>query len=361
MRALLLSGYDASSHRHWREIVSGGLPQWDWETYTLPPRHFSWRVRGNALYLAEEIARSPNRQRELLLATSMVDLATLKGLVPELSSLPTIVYFHENQFDYPDNASRHGLVEAQLTSLYSALAADLLLFNSDFNRQGFFAGARDLLKRLPDCVPPGVVDRLEESSAVLPVPISEVDAAPGDSDGPLQLVWNHRWEYDKGPAELLELVRGLVASEIEFCLHVVGQQFRSRPSEFEELHAVLASAGRLGQWGTIEKREDYLAVLSRSHVVLSTALHDFQGLSVLEACAAGCSPLVPARLVYPEWFAEEYLYRGPADAVARIQQLSRLRESGLPLPRADVSGFFSRQLLPEYERIIRSQLRGNSV
>src|SRR5690606_31607509 len=49
MRILLLSAYDADSHRRWREGLVRELPQHAWTVLALPPRHFSWRIRGNAL------------------------------------------------------------------------------------------------------------------------------------------------------------------------------------------------------------------------------------------------------------------------------------------------------------------------
>jgi hypothetical protein len=44
-------------------------------------------------------------------------------------------------------------------------------------------------------------------------------------------------------------------------------------------------------------------------MVLSTSLHEFQGLAVLEAVQLGCIPILPNRLVYPELFNSTYLYK----------------------------------------------------
>jgi hypothetical protein len=47
MRVLLLSPYDAHSHRRWRKGLVAAFPDWQWTVLTLPPRFFLWRVRGN--------------------------------------------------------------------------------------------------------------------------------------------------------------------------------------------------------------------------------------------------------------------------------------------------------------------------
>ena len=49
--------------------------------------------------------------------------------------------------------------------------------------------------------------------------------------------------------------------------------------------------------------------------MLSTATHEFQGLSVLEAVARGCIPVLPDRQVYPELFDAEYIYDDCGDDV----------------------------------------------
>lgn len=366
MRVLLLSAYDAPSHRHWHQCLREGLADWDWQLLTLPPRHFSWRVRGNPLHWSIAERAVLERPYDLLLATSMVDIATLRGLVPALAGMPAVMYFHENQFAYPEGRGEHGMLEAQMASLYSALAADLLLFNSDYNRSSFLAGSEELLKRLPDFVPDGIATGLSNKSYILPVPISVPPhappvAAPGlDSQG-IQVLWNHRWEYDKGPAQLLEIVELLLAGDSVFTLHMVGQQFRERPPEFATLAARLDKAGALGHQGYVENAESYQGLLCACDVVLSTALHDFQGLAVLEACAAGCTPVVPDRLVYPEWFAPEFRYADSRQAVARLANLATLKDRGAALPRADVSAFYGERLLEEYRGLLRSQLKANSV
>ncbi|BFM07605.1 hypothetical protein GCM10025791_00560 [Halioxenophilus aromaticivorans] len=278
---------------------------------TLPARHFSWRMRGNSLTWGLGNYPELEADYDLILATSMVDLTALRGFRPHLAKVPTVVYFHENQFAYPASLLQQGLVEIQLTSLYSALVADRVLFNSRYNMDTFLTGGRRLLKKMPDAVPVGLMDSIQNKSHVLPVPLDDsqgrtrCQSAAGSKV--LEIVWNHRWEWDKGPDILLRLVstlaqRHLLDNSLRF--HVIGQQFRRVPKEFEQIELLLVEHQALGAWGYVESRESYLKLLSQSHMVLSTARHDFQGLALLEAVMAGCIPAVPRRLAYPEWFGE---------------------------------------------------------
>ena len=102
MKILLLSAYDADSHRYWRKHLVENFPEHQWTVLSLPGRYFSWRIRGNSLSWAfGEQSEKLKRQYDLVIATSMTDLFSLRGFIPSLGNIPTLVYFHENQFDYP--------------------------------------------------------------------------------------------------------------------------------------------------------------------------------------------------------------------------------------------------------------------
>lgn len=359
MRILLLSAYHAASHALWAEGLMRALPEHNWTLLSLPPRNFSWRVRGNSLSWALLEKQRLCRAYDLIVATSMTDLSALKGLRPELASVPAVLYFHENQFAYPASAEQLDSLEPKILSIYSALAADRLLFNSDFNRRTFIAGAEALLKKMPDFCPlPAINERLA-NNAVLPVGLSmpgQVKSRGGSQR--LHVLWNHRWEYDKGPERLLALLQTSDQLGLEVDFSIVGQQFRQQPEAFAEIARCLRSSASLGcvNWGYLGNAKAYNDLLGEADLVLSTAIHDFQGLAVLEAVAAGCRPLLPRRLCYQEWFGEAYFYDSYNDDIAAeaasaarcLGELAAAKGGGLSAP--DVSQFAWSALAPRYTR-----------
>lgn len=371
MKALVLSAYDARSHQLWRENLYGMFPQIHWSELILPPRYYSWRVRGNSLSWAFNHRDTLTDNYDFILSTSMTDLSALRGFVPQLGSVPTAIYFHENQFAYPDNpaaaAQHRGSVEPQLLSIYTALCADEVIFNSQYNKSSFLAGAKRLLRKLPDHVPQGLVQSLE-SASVIPVPLTPAlfttrSRTLANTSPTLDIVWNHRWEFDKGPALLLAIVQLLVNQGTEFRLHVLGQRFRQCPEEFTTIAQLLKSHYQQlgitpGHWGFIESRADYDALLCESDVVLSTATHDFQGLAVLEACAQGCAPLAPHCMAYPEYLAAQNLYPLNADvqasaahAVDTLVQWAKDKRAQRVLPLIDATQFSPHALRSAYSSL----------
>lgn len=369
MRVLLLSAYAAASHLHWQRSLLAMFPDWQWQVLTLPPRHFSWRIRGNPLYWSLSERALLEDDYDLLVATSMVDLATLRGLVPALAGLPSLLYFHENQFDYPQQSGRHSLVEAQMVSLYSALAADRLVFNSAYNRDTFLAGVDALLRKLPDRVPDGVATMLAGKSTVLPVPIDMEGQNSTDNpwsgacacypQRPLRLVWSGRFEHDKGGDTLWHTLSELDSLGLDYELAMTGQQFRSAPAVFSRIETGFSH--RLVQFGYLAEIADYRALLCAADVVLSTAQHEFQGLAVLEAVASGCLPAVPDRQAYPEIYPREFLYPSygndaESEGVAAAALVSRLG-STLELGNAlvpDVSLYETVQLQGRYAKLFQA-------
>jgi len=313
-RILLLSAYDARSHRYWHQSMVAQFPQYDWHVLTLKDRFFAWRMGGNALsFKAQFDAYLCRGDYDRVIATSMTDLSTLRGLYPKLTEIPNTLYFHENQFAYPENNKQQGLLEIQIRNIYAAIAADHLTFNTNYNRTTFLQGVEAFCKKMPDGLPKNLVEQLAQKSSLLAVPIADDCCSTRPSKiketGRLQVVWNHRWEHDKGPETLLELLRlcqTTTTNMAEITFHILGQKFRQIPQAMEMITQHHAS--QCQTLGFIESRAAYIQVLQSADVVLSTAHHDFQGIAMLEAVACGCLPIAPNRLVYPELYPKSNLY-----------------------------------------------------
>lgn len=332
MNILLLSAYHARSHAYWAEQLQRRLPEFNWRSKVLSARHFNWRIRGNPLSwlsIEQELADFPV---DCIVSTSMVDLATLRGLCPALARTPALLYCHENQFAYPDSGAAPTRLEPLMVNLYSALSADSLCFNSDFNRDSFLAGVEQFLARMPDALDrPAVLARLQGKSRVLPVPLQAAESgdAPNSTgakraEAPI-LLWNHRWEYDKGPDGLLAVIRTFRDAGEPVRWAIVGESFRKRPPAFDAIERMAQQGDiEIACWGFVEDAAEYRQLLSEASVVLSTALHDFQGLAIQEAVLAGACPLVPDRLAYPQWFGEAHRYQSsPEDVMAEARSALR--------------------------------------
>ena len=366
MHILVLEAYDGGSHGRFLD----GLIAHSRHEFTrlgLPARKWKWRMRGSAIYFATELSREPCPNNvDLLFTSDMTAVADLRALLPKaLGHKPIVCYFHENQLTYPIPDESQRDYQYGFTNITSCLAADAVWFNSRYHLDSFLAGADSLLRKMPDYVPEGLVERIAEKATVMPLGLDEglslndtpsadtcadswstnaaCDPPTGDSlykghanASPLvdptedrgvgpTVLWNHRWEYDKNPDEFFETLLDLDRSGVAFRLVVAGQQFRDCPAIFEAAQRLLAH--RVDHYGYAADRDEYVRLLQRSDIVVSTAVHEFFGLSVLEAIAAGCYPLLPRRLSYPELLParahSQHLYSNGADLRDKLERLCR--------------------------------------
>ena len=340
-----MSAYRADSHAAWADVLSTTQGDFRWRVLELPGRYFSWRIRGNPLSWLDSL---PSETPDRIVASSMVDLATLKGLNPRLAAVPSLYYFHENQFAYPAGEGQHRSLEPRMVQLYGALAAERLVFNSRFNRDTFLCGVDRLLTEMPDAVPAGVAQRLAGKSVILPVAIRPIVGEASDERDAALVVWNHRWEHDRQPALFAEAMVRLAEEGIPFRLALLGRRPDRAPEPLSLLRRRLPD--RIVADAMLP-RDAYRKLLSRAGIVVSTTRHEFQGLSVLEAASAGARPLVPDALCYPELYPAAYRY--PADDVDAL--LARLREwlsHGLP-PPVDVSCWSLDHLKPAWKTLLQ--------
>jgi glycosyltransferase involved in cell wall biosynthesis len=280
-----------------------------WTFLTMPARRWRWRMHGAAIHLAREAAtllRGGHGRAEapfhLIFASDFLNVAQFKALAPEaVARLPVVTYFHENQLSYPLEPGQRRDPQYAFINLATGLASREAWFNSAFHRDAYHAAVRGLLAKMPDFVPPDLVDGLLARSRVVPPGANLAPFADGrcrERRPPLTILWNHRWEFDKNPEAFCEVLFFLADEDVPFRLAVVGEAIRKWPPVFEKARRRLAD--RLVRFGYIPDRQAYEEQVRRSDVVVSTAFHEFFGLPVVEAIAAGCFPLMPARLSYPE-------------------------------------------------------------
>ena len=302
---LILEPYAGDSHLQLVRGMQRWLP-FAFRVITMPARKWKWRMRGAALHLATLLAAEA--PADVLFCSSLLSLTDLVALGPRwLRDARKVVYFHENQFVYPRRLYKEWDFHFALTNLTTALAADAVVFNSAFNRDSMLEGVPKLLKKFPDFRLHGVEQRVAEKSHVLPVPLDPSEFPPPQpKQGAIRIVWNHRWEHDKDPQTFFTALFALQEQGVPFSLCVLGQRFKESEKIFDQARERLAA--QIAHWGYAESRSEYLRLLATGDVVVSTALQEFFGVAVLEAVRAGCFPMVPNRLVYPELYPSTCLY-----------------------------------------------------
>ena len=319
MKILVLEPYYGGSHKSFLKGLQRHLPM-RFELLTLPARKWKWRMRLAAPFLAGLMQEMEVPDR--VLCSTFVDVATLRALAPPwIRQVEVLTYYHENQFVYPVRVDDQRDFHFALTNYTTALASDRLAFNSSYNRTSFLDGVAGILKKAPDMKTGPWVDSIRAKSTILHpgMEFDDIDEEPrAVKKGPPVIVWNHRWEHDKNPEDFFNALYVLDRKGIDFSLVMLGQSFARMPEIFSIARQRLNH--RVLHWGYVKDRTEYVRWLRRGDLVVSTAIHEFYGISVLEAVRAGCRPLLPDRLSYPEFFSAEYLY-GPRELPGRLADL----------------------------------------
>lgn len=327
---MFVEPYLTTSHAAFAQGLMKHVPA-RWTLLGLPGRHWRWRMRGAAAFLATQAGELLAHPWDALVCSDMLGLAELRGLVPSLAQVPALVVFHENQLAYPaqgraDQRQQDRDLYLAFSNLTTALAARRVVFNSGFHRDQFLAAARELLGRLPDMRPTGLAQAIAAKSNALPMPIDPSEAkgqARLPRTGPLRILWNHRWAQDKAPERFFAALENLAAQGLEFQVAVVGPAPAKPPAVFAVAREALGR--HIVQWGHADDRIEYWARLFWADVVVSTALQEYFGLSVAEAVWAGCRPLLPDALVYPELYPARFFYP-PDELIPALTELTRRPE-----------------------------------
>jgi glycosyltransferase involved in cell wall biosynthesis len=384
MRILYLDPFHGGSHA----AVAEGFARHSRHDITLLTLSIAggwrWRMRGAAITLARQLREHVREQPgtfDLIIVTDMFDLAAFLGLTRDLTAgVLVALYFHENQLTYPLPPGRARDLAFPWINYTGTLAADTICFNSDFHRRAFFQALPALLGRFHDHQELDLIDGIAAKSCVLP---PGIDLTRLDSESPLQIVdcrlqiaqpnlqstiynlqspvilWNSRWEYDKGPKAFFDALRELAARGLDFRVIVAGEHID--PNEPNFLAAREWLGPRVLAWGFAPDLAAYRAMLWQSDIVVSTAIQEFFGISVIEALYCGCVPVLPRRLSYPELLPAEHhdacLYDDgalPDRLAATLRDLPALKQRNF---RAVAQQYDWSRMAPQWDAALE-QIRG---
>lgn len=320
-RVVLVETWFRGSHAAWARSVAD-RSRHDVVLCTLPGVHWKWRMQGGPVSVAGALPSAIDELGgvDLLLASGAVDLSALLGLArPHLDGVPAVLYLHENQLTYPLAPGELRDLTYAMVTWRSMLAADHVVLNSRYHRDELLGALPGFLRNFPDHRRLDLLEDLRERTSVIGVGI-DVERFRPPPDGPQQrsagaaprILWNHRWEHDKDPARFVAAMTRLAATERRFELVVAGSHL---PDE-----RVLADLGPLRERtvhvGTATEA-GYPQLLRGCDLVVSTARHEFYGVAVAEAMAAGAVPVLPRGLAYDELvpapLQDEVLYRDDAE------------------------------------------------
>ena len=300
MNIALIEPYYGGSHQAWADGYAANSGN-EVTLVTHEARFWKWRMHGAHLTLAADLAAAVDEPPDMVLASSMMSVGAFAGAARQtIGNAPIAVYFHESQFAYPLSPLDRPDLTYPMLNWSSAAVADLVIFNSEFHRSLFLEEAERFLRQFPDRRHAHLLESVDEQSIVLPVGVDLRRIGPpskGADSGPPLILWNQRWEHDKGPDEFVAMLETLVAEDLDFEVAVVGEQFVSSPESFDRLPDLLGN--RLVAFGFLPDSE-YVDLLRRADIVVSTAEHEFFGIAIVEAVAACAFPVLPNRLVYPE-------------------------------------------------------------
>ena len=362
MRILIIEPYFTGSHEAW----ANGYRQYskhEVEILSLSGHHWKWRMHGGAVTLARKFLEGRFRP-EVIIATDMLDLSTFLALTrSRTSQTPIYLYFHENQITYP-RAKGDRDVEKERDhhygwiNLVSALSSHRVYFNSQYHLDDFFKALPKFLKQFPDKNEMLRVEELKEKSSVLHLgmefsPFLTKASLNPDSDKPPLILWNHRWEYDKGPEVFFRVLWHLKVQGYSFRLAVLGESFSNQPPIFSKAKDLFKQ--EIIHWGYVKSPERYAEILTEAEVLPITSLHDFFGISFVEGLYANCIPFVPKGKVYEEHIPEneqsKFLYKDEKDLIAKMKNFLENPEKfrGL-LPRNWVNKYDWKTLAPTYDK-----------
>ncbi|MEM9546956.1 MAG: DUF3524 domain-containing protein [Bacteroidota bacterium] len=334
MKILLLESFYTSSHQQWADgLITHSKHKF--HLISLPGRHWKWRMHHAGVHFAHEILKLDDKF-DIILCSDLMNIAEFRGTLSALgnskswfTNVPVITYFHENQITYPwseddpdvklKRDNHYGWI-----NFVSCLGSDYILFNSVFHKESFLQALPAFLGQFPDNNHHSLLDSIRRKSDVLPIGLDLSDLSQSrikESKTPI-ILWNHRWEYDKNPDLFFNTLFQLADKNLDFQVIIAGESYKNYPKIFD--HARVRLKDRILHFGFASSRREYYQLLLSSDILPVTSNQDFFGISAVEAIAAGCFPILPNRLAFPEHLNEpeyaNHYYHTPSELLHKTRQ-----------------------------------------
>jgi glycosyltransferase involved in cell wall biosynthesis len=334
-------------------------------------------MHGGSVTLAREFLALQDIP-DVLLATDMLDLGTFLALTRNRThNLNAALFMHENQLTYPlPEEAGQGAMRRQggerdqhyaFINYSSMMTAELIVFNSRFHLRELLGALPRFLGQFPEYRELQNLEAIENKCRVSPVGIDwrflrEQQVRMSPREVPL-ILWNQRWEYDKNMAEFFSALDCLASEGVAFEVALCGQAFQKQADEFQP------QIDRLGPrvvHSGYAPEALYTKLLGEADIVVSTALHEFFGISIIEAIACRTFPIVPNRLSYPEVIPSEFhsdcLYNSFGTMLEKLRVALKDREN-TGRQASELSErmelFDWRKVAPAYDELLEETVGGS--
>jgi len=289
--------------------------------FTLPNQLWRCRMKESASEIIQNVDNLG--EFDLIFATSLFNVAELKALIGPTCP-PVVLYVHENQHTYPRSNQQKRDLHVEWIDFMNTVTADFVIYNSDFHRNSYHQALRTFIQQIPHTTlsPEYWIKRAQERSITLYPGTDTPDnfSKPYSVNNVPRIIWNHRWEYDKQPILFLKTLIQCMDAGYNFEVILLGESPSTPSKKYKTLINQLSK--RIFHYGYVESRKGYFSLLASGDIVVSTAIQENFGLSIVEAIQCGCFPLLPNRLSYPEIIPEEYhtsvLYNNDYELFSRL-------------------------------------------
>ncbi|XP_056611615.1 glycosyltransferase-like domain-containing protein 1 isoform X2 [Triplophysa dalaica] len=333
MSVLLLEAFNGGSHKQLLDLLQETVE--DCVSFTLPAKKWHWRARTSALYFMQAVPASSLYR--VLFTSSVLNLAELVALRPDLGRLKKVLYFHENQLVYPVRKSQERDFQYGYNQILSCLVADVVAFNSSFNMESFLSSISTFMKTMPDHRPKDLDRLIRPKCRVLHFPIRFPEVT-----------------------RFLPAHKRLRHSERHVNIYSQAAQHHtdtSVPSETESHEEKLQKEGlqSTSLAPGLEASQNQPACRQCDEGEKPRPLHIVWPHRWIEAVHCGCYPLCPNTLVYPEIFPATYLYSTPEQLCKKLQHFcKRPQLVRQHVTQVNISTFSWETLKDEFKSLLRA-------